>query len=1082
MQFVLCILLFIVLVQVVQAKGAAVDESHASPLNPEFILYMKERSEISKVQTDTPEQNLMRSSRMQETDDSKVLVGINNLGLIPSPIYRPEVRDVQMFGSPSGDHTSGSTVTYDVLTSSYSPTFDLRTSDKISPVKDQTYFGTCWAFATYGSLESTLMTVTPIPDFSEKNLANLAGFDFDIPDGGGNMWMSAAYLTRWNGPVNETADPYPANSTWTPSSPYPPVKHVQNIVFFPARTNRTDTGNIKDALKQWGAVYSSLYWSNLFYNTSYTSYYQPASAPDWGPGGGHAVTIVGWDDNYAATNFTTTADGPGAWIVKNSWGTGWGNAGYFYVSYYDKKFGSALYNGDQYRNTAVFRGESTSNYDTVYSYEKLGEVRDFYGATIKTGSFANVYTANSSEIIKAVGFYTTDLNVLYTISIYKNPTSGPVGGTPAATFSGTLANMGYHTVVIPSSQQIPVTTGDKFSIIVQVTNPTNDYYIPVEVNEYEYTSEIVSQSGQGYVINGSGWTDWKTIVDDSNICVKAYTSPPPPVAGFAGTPRSGTAPLTVTFTDTSTGTPTNWNWDFGDGNISTVKNPVFTYATSGYFTVRLNATNTGGSSTKTALQYISVAAGSRQNSTVNANISQTTSGGQNNVSIDTTGMTILNTTNQVIVTNPVSGWQTFTFTGTNITNNAGFVNLTVSNVTMDSTPFTAALPGLGMVSTSLVIGQNQMTVGTLQQAIITGANTTVTNAFQLAATNNGLTLGNISYILQISGSGPFNNNLTTSGVVINMSVSHAWVLANGGTGAVRIFRYSDTGTPQMLTTTFAGTDPGGIDYFIATSFLGFSEFGLGGTSISPGPDPFVGGGGDSDTFPVGPVTPATPGTGKINVGGNSAVAHVTITGTGISGAIITGTVISGPGLNTAPPAGNVYQYIEITPARYSTISNAVISFTVPATWLTEHQLTPQNIVMNHLVGESWVALPTTLVKIENGNAYYTAVSPGFSRFAISGQAGITSGSPQAILTPAGQTYGDLAPTTSVTTSTLVAVIPTPGTTQTTAIPAATQPAPGFPLPTIAIAVGIILVLIAGGFLIRRWLVQRQNPALFRKYD
>ena len=123
-------------------------------------------------------------------------------------------------------------------------------------------------------------------DFSEKNLANLAGFDNDIPNGGGNMVMSTAYLTRWNGSVNETTDPYPADSTWTPSSTYPAVQHVQNVVFIPPRTNRADTSAIKDALTQWGAVHSSLFWTNSFYNATYTSYLQPATSLNGYPGGG----------------------------------------------------------------------------------------------------------------------------------------------------------------------------------------------------------------------------------------------------------------------------------------------------------------------------------------------------------------------------------------------------------------------------------------------------------------------------------------------------------------------------------------------------------------------------------------------------------------------------------------------------------------------------------------------------------------------------------------------------------------------------------------------------------------------------
>ena len=482
-----CILLLLVFVPVVQAAGATADELHAAPLNPEFIRYMKEKTYDSQAQDST-----------------------HGLGLVPSPIYRPEVKDVRMFGSNVGDRSSN-----------YPETFDLRTLSKVSPVKNQGNFGTCWAFATYGSLESTLMPVTSTPDFSEKNLANLAGFDYAIPNGGGNMAMSIAYLTRWNGPVNDATDPYPTGA-WTTSGTYPPVKHVQNIVFFPSRTNRTDNNNIKGALSRWGAVYSSFYWGNEFYNATHTSYYQPESTPDPVNGGGHAVTIVGWDDNYAATNFFPTTEGPGAWIVKNSWGTGWGSDGYFYMSYYDKYFGSAI----DYKvyETAMVLVENTSNYDTVYSYDKLGEVFDYSGATVKTGSFANVFTANSSEIIKAVGFYTTDMNVPTTISIYKNPTSGPVGGTLKATFNTTLPYMGYNTVEIPSGQQVLVTAGDRFSVVIQVTNPTNNYYIPVEENLDGYTRGIVSQPGQGYILESGGWTDLKTKINNSHVCVKAYTS------------------------------------------------------------------------------------------------------------------------------------------------------------------------------------------------------------------------------------------------------------------------------------------------------------------------------------------------------------------------------------------------------------------------------------------------------------------------------------------------------------------------------------------------------------------------------
>jgi len=486
--------------------GGTVEQA---PVNPAFEQYMQK--------TASPQKMLL--SAVSSPADT------HPLGLIPSPISRPGITDTQVSGSNTTVSFSGS-----------SSRFDLRTSGKVSPVKDQTYFGTCWAFASMGSLESTLMPASPAPDFSEKNLANLAGFDFAIPDGGGNMWMSAAYLTRWNGPVNEATDPYPSGRNWSTSGSYPPVEHVQNIVFFPGRLSRSDTTGIKKALTTRGAVYSSFYWGNAFYNATHASYYEPPSASDPSSGGGHVVTIVGWDDTWEAANFTMVPGGPGAWIVKNSWGTNWGDSGYFYMSYYDKYFGSAVQSSGTYWDTGVFTAESTSNYNALYSYDTHGEVSDYYVTPPKTGSFANVFTATSPGTLAAVGFYTTDLNVPCTISIYKNPASGPVDTTLVARFNVTLSDMGYHTVTIPADIQVPLTTGDRFSVVVSVTNPTYAYFIPVEENYPGYTSNITSQYGQSYVFYSSrgGWVDWKDLVDNSHICIKAYAT-----AVQGGTQNSG---------------------------------------------------------------------------------------------------------------------------------------------------------------------------------------------------------------------------------------------------------------------------------------------------------------------------------------------------------------------------------------------------------------------------------------------------------------------------------------------------------------------------------------------------------------
>lgn len=81
---------------------------------------------------------------------------------------------------------------------------------------------------------------------------------------------------------------------------------------------------------------------------------------------------------------------------------------------------------------------------------------------------------------------------------------------------------------------------------------------------------------------------------------------PAPAANFTATPTSGAAPLPVQFTDSSTGTPTSWAWDFGDGSTATTKNPAHTYTSAGTYTVKLTATNAGGSNTATKTGFVTV--------------------------------------------------------------------------------------------------------------------------------------------------------------------------------------------------------------------------------------------------------------------------------------------------------------------------------------------------------------------------------------------------------------------------------------------------------------------------------------------
>ncbi len=273
---------------------------------------------------------------------------------------------------------------------------DVGGADYVTSVKNQGPYGTCWCFATYGSLESSiLMAGGPTTDFSERNLAYMSGFDVGY-NGGGSSEMSEAYLSRFSGPINESDDPY--TNMGTPDSVTGPVQDdVREMLRLDSPTE------IKTALMNDGAVYTTIYFDPVgsYYNTSnYTYCYTGTEQPN------HAVTIVGWDDNMV------TAGGTGAWLVKNSWGTttsDWGGVpndnGYFWLSYQDAYGGNS---GECFCD-AVSAGNYTKNY-TWDNFGDMAEFGDSYGF--------NAFTAATNTQVKSVGFFTEADGATYTVRVY----------------------------------------------------------------------------------------------------------------------------------------------------------------------------------------------------------------------------------------------------------------------------------------------------------------------------------------------------------------------------------------------------------------------------------------------------------------------------------------------------------------------------------------------------------------------------------------------------------------------------------------------------------------------------------------
>jgi C1A family cysteine protease len=440
----------------------------------------------------------------------------HGLGLIPAPVDLSGQTDSAawantadspvvvsyMIGKSAGDVQPTGVVN---AAAASADSYDLRTMGKLTPIRNQGQDGNCWAFASIASLESSQLPGES-DDFSENNEKNLHGFNVPI-NMGGNDFMATAYLARWSGPVSESADPYSYGSTISPTG-LPVEKHVQEVFFIPTRREPLDNDLIKNAVRQYGAVYSTLRYESSSYTPRTAAYYYSGSG-----GFNHAIDIVGWDDGYAASNFDNPPPGSGAFIARNSWGSTWGDAGYFYISYYDTRIG---------RDNAMFTAQPKNTYTRIYQYDPLGWVANF-GFGSDTAYYANVFSAAGSEQLKAVGFYTSATNTEYEVKVFMNPDNGPLSSSGySSQQNGTISLPGYHTICLDNT--VNLKKGDRFTVAVKVVSPGWTTPVAIELPIDGYSFGATASPGQSYISSdGVGWSDLTTSQPNTNVCLKAFT-------------------------------------------------------------------------------------------------------------------------------------------------------------------------------------------------------------------------------------------------------------------------------------------------------------------------------------------------------------------------------------------------------------------------------------------------------------------------------------------------------------------------------------------------------------------------------
>ena len=414
------------------------------------------------------------------------------------------------------------------------------------------------------------------------------GTNKNITDENGDPWTESSSTKPWY---------YSADDDWSIDEQYRYYQSYQleeSVILsslldpFEGTLDQSSVNAVKEQLSKGRGVAATFYADTAlpeesaaedtaqYINTKTWAHY----TYDDGLTANHGVCIVGWDDNYSASNFLTKVNvldedgnvvlnedgtpktktvsqpaGDGAWIVKNSWGASsnefpnnnkWGvdGSGYFYLSYYDKSLTDMqaydFYTDDYWTNSDSYYIEQ---YDTAPATEVV--------ATVLGGNpvLANVFEAETSSMLRSVSCLTTlpDTQVEYAVYLVDDTTkANPTSGTKVASGSLTYSTAGFHHIDLADPAYLA--KGQSYAVVEKLcldyggetmgyvsmpiaTNETADstHYTKMVVNKGESLVQLTDTDGT------TNWSDWTEMVatfrtngtlpetkDADNIPIKAY--------------------------------------------------------------------------------------------------------------------------------------------------------------------------------------------------------------------------------------------------------------------------------------------------------------------------------------------------------------------------------------------------------------------------------------------------------------------------------------------------------------------------------------------------------------------------------
>ncbi len=343
--------------------------------------------------------------------------------------------------------------------------------DYVTPVRNQGYTALCWNYSALGAIESDLLrhhndlnvndlnlsekhgayynmhsatgsALSGIDEdyrefvFDEEDEAWLREYDTNYISVGGVTDYCLSLYTAWKGPVADVdnnsfhvikgqSEIYTQNAD-KPSGAYENTFcHVQGVYEIPATSKNRDL--IKKLIMEHGSVTASICSEDALWTGKKVALYDYKKYGE-GNYADHEILIVGWKDDYPAQNFITKPEGDGAFICKNSWGTGSGANGYFYLSYYDNVVSNnivAAYDcampgdADWYDSNYQYAGFITHIMDPIDDQKNVVYMFDNNDAR-----YAMRLSPEKDEVLSAVGYFSMTTGGTDQIAVYSLKDAG----------------------------------------------------------------------------------------------------------------------------------------------------------------------------------------------------------------------------------------------------------------------------------------------------------------------------------------------------------------------------------------------------------------------------------------------------------------------------------------------------------------------------------------------------------------------------------------------------------------------------------------------------------------------------------